>query len=143
MVYLGVTEGISCTSYFPYSTSCASQDYLLPGYLTASLGAAFALVGLVSLLARPGEEPHWEPPVRFGDSRVDHRIDRQSRLAFVALVGAGLVALEVLPMTSLALETMGGRYPTFNPVFFTADLLLFLLADLIVLFVFYQWVGAR
>ncbi len=144
MVYIGVMVGMTCTSYVPLTSYCSGRDLALPGYGTAFIGVCLALVGLGAWLARGGEEaPLREPPLRIADPVLSDRVDRDSRLAFVGLVGVGLVIAEAFPVYSLAVQTMQGPNATFSPAWFAADVILFAFADLMVLLVLWGWTGTQ
>lgn len=144
MIYVGVMVGMTCTSYLPITNYCDAHDLAVPGYGTALIGLCLALVGLGAFLARGGEEaPPREPSLRIADPLLSDRVDRDSRLVFVGLVGIGLVVAEAFPIYSLALQTMQGPNATFSPIWFAADVVLFALADAMVLLVIWAWTGTQ
>ncbi len=140
LAYVGVVAGTSCQGYYPFTRTCAEQAYLVPGYATAFVGVCLALYGLGSFLARGGREaPVREPALRIADPALAARVEKGSRLTFVALIGAALVAAEAFPTYSLAIDTMQTPQPTFSLAWFLADLVVFGLADAMVLFAVYEW----
>ena len=142
IAYVGITIGMACTSYLPFTHECTRPSLALPGLVAAFLGGCLALFGLVSALTYDGKEaPILLPPVHHPAPAIGARAEHLSRLLFVALIGAGLAAAEAFPVYDLAEMTMEARPPTFDPATFAADLVLFAIADLIVLFLAYTWAG--
>lgn len=144
MLYVGVVVGMSCQAYYPFSRSCAEQAYQVPGYVTAFVGLCFVLVGVGALLARGGEDaPPREPALHIADPVLSERVDRDSRLLFVGIVGVGLAAAEAFPLYGLTMQSLQGNPPSFSLPWFLADLVVFAIADLLVLFALYQWTESQ
>lgn len=144
MVYVGLLAGMMCTARLPITDYCVAHDLAIPGYGIAFVGGCVALLGLGWFLSKGGEDaPPREPPLRIADPVLSDRVDRASRLTFVGLIALGLAVAEAFPIYSLALQSMAGSHATFDPVWFAADLALFAVADLMVLFVVYQWTESQ
>lgn len=135
---IGANLMYACTQYVPFD-GCAEHGYGLYGLLILFPGVCIALVGLASFLATIGKEPGvlpegWRPGGPHVSPELSAGVERIAAVVWGAILLAVLLVVEALPTYNLVLLTQSGRNPTFNLGAFLADMVFFVVADLIVVF---------